>query len=160
MRRLAAVLHTLNDGLRLGRCLETLYPCDEILILDWGSTDQTLRIAREYGARIVRAEHARSAHDCFTPADAGWLLCLDPRESLTEGLAASLFEWKSLPLDSQQPEIFSVVVREEMSNGWLEHPVPHTRLVPSTWQRWNGPWPVADPLATALKGEVLRFSFP
>lgn len=160
MRRLAAVLHTLNDGLRVGRCLETLYPCDEILIIDQGSTDQTLRIAREYGARIVRAEDARSARDWFTPTNAAWLLCLDPRESLTEGLAASLFEWKSQPSDSQRTEIFSILVREERSNGWLEYAEPQTRLVPWMWQRWNGPWPAVDQPAPVLKGAVLRFSFP
>jgi len=160
MRRLAAVLHTLNDGLRVGRCLETLYPCDEILIIDQGSTDQTLRIAREYGARIVRAGNALYASDYFTPADAAWLLCLDPRESLTEGLAASLFEWKSQPSESGRTEIFSIFVREETSNGWLEHAEPQTRLVPLTWQRWNGSWPAADPLAPVLNGVVLRFCFP
>jgi len=46
MREITAVLHTQDDALRIGRCLETLYPCDGILIIDHGSKDGTLRVAQ------------------------------------------------------------------------------------------------------------------
>ena len=53
MTSITALLHTKNDALRLGRALETLYACDDILIVDHGSRDATVRVAREYGARVV-----------------------------------------------------------------------------------------------------------
>ena len=56
MPPITALLHTKNDGLRLGRALEMLLPCAEILIVDHHSADATRRIAREYGARIVTAD--------------------------------------------------------------------------------------------------------
>jgi glycosyltransferase involved in cell wall biosynthesis len=56
MPPLTALLHTTNDALRLGRALETLLPCAELLIVDHHSTDATLRVARAYGARILPAE--------------------------------------------------------------------------------------------------------
>src|SRR5579863_8953024 len=93
MPALTALLHTENDALRLGRCLETLYPCDRILIVDHGSRDSTLRIARQYGADIVAAKSGTPAPQ-YAQAAGGWILALDPRESLTESLAASLFELK------------------------------------------------------------------
>ena len=49
-------LQTHNDARHLGRALESLRPCDEILILDRGSTDHTLRVAREYGATISNSD--------------------------------------------------------------------------------------------------------
>ncbi len=52
MPPITAFLHTHNDARHLGRALESLRPCDEILIIDHGSTDSTLRVAREYGAAI------------------------------------------------------------------------------------------------------------
>lgn len=159
MRHLAAVLHTHNDGHRLGRCLETLYPCDEILVVDQGSTDQSLRIAREYGARIIAANATRSGTYLTTP-DPGWILCLDTRESLTEGLAASLYEWKLQHDDSSDPNVLSLFVREETPMGWVEKPEAETRIVPRNWQRWNGYWPLAEGTSVALEGRVLRFSFP
>jgi glycosyltransferase involved in cell wall biosynthesis len=37
MPQLTALIHTHNDELRLGRALESLRPCDELLIFDHGS---------------------------------------------------------------------------------------------------------------------------
>ncbi len=152
------MLHTLNDARRLGRSLETLYPCDDILIIDSGSTDQTLRIAREYGARIIPSRVGSVSTNHGWVEDAGWLLCLDVRESLTEATAASLFEWKASALMPAQA--FSFLLREETAEGWIADPHPQTRLVPSNWNKWEGVLPGSEPAAIRLDGEVLRFAFP
>ena len=154
MPRITAVVHTHNDGLRLGRCLETVYPCDEVLIIDHGSNDDTQQIARDYGAKVVGA--AASVQSCI---EEGWILCLDPRESLTESLSASLYEWKTEPLRSDVAT-FAAMLREETSEGWIEHPAAQTRLVPVNWQRWRGRLPAEDPAAIVLQGEILRFTLP
>jgi hypothetical protein len=162
MPHITALLHTENDALRLGRCLETLYPCDRILIVDHGSRDSTVRIARQYGADVVAATGTSAQQ--YAHAAGGWILALNPCESLTESLAASLFElkesWKtarSTPL----PELpFSVLLREETSDGWIETHSPQTRLVPEAWHRWNGRLPALEPSAVTLQGEILRFAFP
>ncbi len=172
MASITAVLHTENDALRLGRALETLYACDDILVVDHGSRDGTARVAREYGARVVDGRHGGSARDYLrvpaaesTGVGSGgprWILCLDPRESLTEKLAATLFEWKSesFHAKSYTARAFSVFLREETAEGWVDVPVAQTRLVPQDWSRWHGRFPMADPSALTLEGEVLRFAFP
>jgi cellulose synthase/poly-beta-1,6-N-acetylglucosamine synthase-like glycosyltransferase len=164
MPSITALLHTENDAPRLGRCLETLYPCDYILVVDHGSRDGTVRLAREYGAHVIAAapgttpdHYLRSAPPGW--AAPGWLLSLDPRESLTESLAASLFELKSQS-KADRGVAFSVFLREETANGWLEIPAPQTRLVPHTWKLWDGNLPLSEPSAVALEGELLRFVFP
>lgn len=159
MPSITAVLHTENDALRLGRLLETLYPCDEILIVDHGSFDTTPQVAREYGARVVAAINGATNEHYLQSIFSNWVLWLDPRESLSEALAASLFEWKSEAVP-QSTAAFSVFLREETARGWLEHPSAQTRLVPSTWDRWDGRLPSADSSAVALEGELLRFAFP
>jgi hypothetical protein len=169
MPSITALLHTENDALRLGRALETLYPCDDILVVDHGSRDGTVRLAREYGARVVSAtpggppvEYLRSSRATSWSANPGWILCLDPRESLTEKLAASLFEWKSesFPAEASAAPAFSVFLREETAEGWVEVPAAQTRLVPGTWNLWKGEFPLHEPSALALEGELLRFAFP
>lgn len=159
MPRITAVLHTHNDVLRLGRALETLCPCDEILIIDHQSEDDTQRVAREYGAKIVCAPKESADTKFIESLETGWILCLDPREALTEGLSAALFEWKSAPAP---PAIscFSVLQREETSEGWIRHSSPQTRLVPAQWNWWNGRLPLADSSVVSLDGELLRFAFP
>lgn len=177
MTSITALLHTKNDALRLGRTLETLYACDGILVVDHGSRDATARVARAYGARIVDARPAASVGDYLRfvnsgfvnsgfinsgSASPGWILCLDPHESLSEKLAASLYEWKSESFHVQAPvaPAFSVFLREETAEGWLEVPAAQTRLVPATWNLWKGMFPVHEPAALALEGELLRFAFP
>ncbi len=152
MASLTAFLHTKNDALRLGRCLETLYPCDEIVVVDHASDDETLQIAREYGAQILNAGAT------LQPRPGEWILCLDPRESLSESLAASLYEWK-LQSRADVPA-FSVFLREETASGWIQHPAPETRLVPSGWTRWHDRLPATEPSAPALEGGLLRFTLP
>lgn len=157
MPRITALVHTQNDALRVGRCLETLYPCDEIVVIDHGSLDGTLRVAREYGARIMRAA-GNDLRDLPTMASRDWILCLDARESLTESLAASLYEWKTeSPGD---PPAFSMFLREETAEGWVENPTPQTRLVPASWGRWHGKLPVNEVAASTLEGDLLRFVMP
>ena len=90
---LSAVLITLNAGSQLAACLDSLSFCEEILVLDSGSSDATLEIARARGARVVEAEwrgfgaqknHAVSlaAHD--------WVLCIDADERISERLAETI----------------------------------------------------------------------
>lgn len=167
MRRITALLQTRNDGLRLGRCLETLYPCDDILVVDHGSEDDTVRVARDYGAYVAAGMSGVSPEYYVAPKSAGgsnWFLFLDARESLTEALAATLYEWKAESSAGEETAVsnfaFSVFVREETLNGWIAVPVAKTRLVPQNWRRWQGNLPAQEPLAVTLEGEILRFAFP
>jgi glycosyltransferase involved in cell wall biosynthesis len=157
MPGITAVIHTHNDRLRIGRCLETLYPCDDILIVDHGSDDGTLRIANQYGARVTQAKLAVGDGPGRFAGTREWILCLDARESLTESLAASLYEWKT---ESMAQSAFAMFIREETVAGWIENPTPQTRLVPAWWNHWQGNLPLNASSACTLEGDVLRFVLP
>jgi glycosyltransferase involved in cell wall biosynthesis len=149
---LTALIHTHNDELRLGRALESLRPCDELLIFDHGSQDGSAAVAREYGAEVLAASEANlnwARHD--------WILCLLPTEALSEGLEASLFEWKLA--EHAAGCAFSMVVREQAGDQWLSHP-PTTRLLNRQARGWKGLLPSDDPRAQLLAGDLLRFRNP
>ena len=160
MPPITAILHTCNDELRLGRALETLHPCDEILVVDHGSSDGTLRIARQYAAIIRTAASYQAPGDHLQFARHEWVLSLLPSESLSEALEAALFEWKLY----EEREIAgvsacSIFAREETADGWTElHPT--TRLIPRTWNRWAGTLPCNDQQTMMLQGDLLRFRLP
>jgi glycosyltransferase involved in cell wall biosynthesis len=167
MALITALLFTHNDALRLGRSLETLYACDEILIVDQGSGDATVHVARQYGARVLQASPGVSPAGYVQAAtstgpNSRWILCLDPHESLTEKLAASLFEWKSESLHgrARTAPAYSVFLREETAEGWVAVPATQTRLVPLAWTAWKGMLPAQEAGAFVLEGELLRFAFP
>ena len=152
MLHLTALIHTDNDELRLGRALESLRPCDELLIFDRGSQDHTAAVAREYGARVLPAAGAsiiQARHD--------WILCLLPTEALSEALEATLFEWKLG--EPAAGSAFSVAVREQAGSEWLSHP-PATRLLNRRARSWAGGLPADDPQAQLLPGDLLRFRQP
>lgn len=161
MLRITAILHTCNDELRLGRALQTLLPCDEILIFDHGSSDATLRIAHQYGAH-VRTAPQPTLRDSSTCARHEWILAMLPSESVSESLEAALFEWKlSPPPDLAGTPAFSISIRQQIAHGWVALP-PVVRLVRRTWNRWEGPLPANanHPQAKVLAGELLRFLHP
>ena len=92
--RVSAVLLTLNEELLLARCLRSLAPViDEIVVVDAGSTDRTREIAREHGARVVEQPWlgwigqravgiASAAHD--------WVFVIEADEIVTPALASSM----------------------------------------------------------------------
>ena len=162
MPSISAILHTRNDGVRLGRALATLRPCDEIVVVDHGSSDDTLRVAREYSARIRTADPLQPLGDDVGFAHHEWLLFLLPSEAISEALEATLYEWKRYAQrDVAEVSSGAVFVREETSQGWAELQ-PSTRLVRRSWQRWDREFrlPLRDLESMLLDGDLLRFRTP
>lgn len=91
--RISACVITLNEADRIGDCLASLAFCDELVVVDSGSTDGTGAIAAAHGARVI--EHAfegfRAQKD-FAVAQAShdWVLCLDADERVTPALRAAI----------------------------------------------------------------------
>ncbi|MCC7013611.1 MAG: tetratricopeptide repeat protein [Planctomycetes bacterium] len=92
MPRIAACLIVRDEALQIERCLASLSQvCDELCVLDTGSTDATRELAHGLGARVERFEWcddfaaARNASLALTSAD--WVLIVDADEQLD--LAAS-----------------------------------------------------------------------
>ena len=158
MPSITALLQTFNHALTLGRALETLYPCDEILIVDQGSHDNTVRVAHEYGARVISVSPDPLPSLYLRSVSCDWILCLEPRESLSEALAASLFEWKLDEADEgTRARAGNISLRDETATGWNNLPDRETRLVQKNWSQWQGWRPAYDPAAKTLDGPLLRF---
>lgn len=79
----------------LGRCLEAVRGVvDQIVIVDTGSTDSTIAIAREYGAEVHHFawcdDFAAARNEALRHACGEWILYLDADEMLTPESAATL----------------------------------------------------------------------
>ena len=85
--RLSAVVTTLDNAATLEACLSSLGFCDEIVLLDSGSADATLEIARRHGARIETqafAGYGPQKQAAIELATGDWILLLDADEHLTD----------------------------------------------------------------------------
>lgn len=87
-------LRTLNAERCLREVLQAVQPfADEILIVDSGSTDQTLKIAEEFGARIIRQVWLGWGFQKRVAEDAArndWVLDIDADEVVSPELAANI----------------------------------------------------------------------
>ena len=88
---LSLVVMTYNEAANIARCLDSVPFAAEKLVIDCGSTDGTIEIARAHGARVVQQAwlgfgpqrnfgSAQASHD--------WILALDADEFLSEALIA------------------------------------------------------------------------
>jgi glycosyltransferase involved in cell wall biosynthesis len=90
---LSAVLITLNAASQLEPCLRSLAFCDEILIIDSGSSDDTACLADKYGARVIQSEwlgFGPQKQFAVTQAKNDWVLCIDSDERVSEELRQSI----------------------------------------------------------------------
>lgn len=76
-----------NESANLARCLESIKPyVDEIVLVDTGSTDDTIAIAQQYGATIGHFEwcndFAAARNHALSLVTGDWVLVLDADEEL------------------------------------------------------------------------------
>ncbi len=169
MPKFTALVHTYNDALRIGRALDSLRAADEILVVDHASTDDTVKIARHHGATVKEGVPGVNPGVYVIDARHDWIFCLLPNESLSEGLEASLFEWKDRveePLDHAEKDAqaacnptYSVTVREETDRGWRTL-AAETRLLNRKQINWSEAVPPNNTQSVLLNGDLLRFSKP
>lgn len=90
---LAACIITLNEADRIDACLDSLAFCDEIVVVDSGSTDGTRERAAARGARVLERafDGYRSQKDfAVQAARCDWVLCIDADERVTPALRAAI----------------------------------------------------------------------
>lgn len=90
---LTLVVITYNEAHTIARCLDSVPFATEKLVIDSGSTDDTVAIAQAHGARVVHQDwlgFGPQRNVATTQASHDWLLALDADEFLSPELAAEL----------------------------------------------------------------------
>lgn len=159
MPRLSAIIHTQNDQHRIARLLESLRPCDEVLVIDHGSTDETVTVAKHHGAVVKLGIPGVEPGTYVLDLRHHWVLSVLPSEALSESLEASLFEWRELSEDDCNHIGYAVAIREETGDGWRKLP-PEMRLANRAKINWTAPIPPSAPGIPSLEGDLLRFQEP
>jgi len=91
--RLSAIVITRDEAGNIGECLDSVAFCDERIVVDCGSTDDTVAIARAKGATV--AHHAwegfgAQKNYALSLAAGDWVLSIDADERVTPELAAAI----------------------------------------------------------------------
>lgn len=88
--RLAAALIVRNEARCITRCLESIRPwVDRIVVVDTGSTDDTVALARQCGAEVHHLDwpddFAAARNHALSLTDADWNLVVDADEWIASG---------------------------------------------------------------------------
>jgi len=135
-----ATIITLNAAVTLERCLRSVAWADEILVVDSGSRDATLEIARRLAHRVEHHDwpgFGAQKRYAAGLARHDWVLSLDADEWLSPELGASL---QDLLRGVPARHGYRVNCRNRFMGRWLLHgegyPDPHLRL----FDRRHGNW--------------------
>ncbi len=93
--KLTAVIITKNEAKDLPRTLASLAFADDILVVDSGSTDRTVAIAKKAGARVIDhpfTSYADQRNFADSQVTDGWILSLDADVVVPEKLAQEIKE--------------------------------------------------------------------
>ena len=116
--KLSVCIIAKNEALLIGRCLDSIkQAADEIVVVDTGSEDNTIKIAESYGAVVIpsdwRDDFSYSRNLSVKHAKGAWILWLD---------ADDVVPIESIPkikkLKQEKPDkVFGMVVRNQKPDG-------------------------------------------
>lgn len=132
MARVSAVVLTKNEEKHITPCLESVRAfCDEMLVLDWESTDRTLNLARQLGARVELHPFENFASQRNAAIDlvrADWILYIDADERATPAFGLELRD------RIERSETAFEAGQEGAIGFW----VPRRNIILGKWMRHTG----------------------
>jgi len=184
---LSVVIITYNEEANIGRTLASVQPLvadgkGEIIVVDSGSTDRTLEIAKSHGAKVFLEEwkgYAAQKNSAIDKATGNWILSLDADESLEPALTEELlflFPSSPPPGDIQQrfervrqlTYLYTRKTRREMRALLKAHGnpdsffaaitgfrIPRKNFFLGRWIKHGGFWP--DPKLRLFQKRMARF---
>ena len=166
MPPISVTIITRNEAANIARTIRSLDCADEILVIDSGSTDDTVKIAAGLGARTVTHPwEGFAAQKRFAVREArhDWILSLDADEELNDEARAAIREWKQ---STPAAGAYRFARRAQYLGRWILHsgwyPDWKIRLFHREKARWAGDYVhesvVAEGPVEMLNGEILHYT--
>tara|TARA_B100000886_G_C20335808_1_gene454449 strand:- start:2 stop:763 length:762 start_codon:yes stop_codon:yes gene_type:complete len=145
MTKISGLIITFNEEKNIERCIRSMIPvCDEIIVIDSGSTDSTVDIANRLGARSIYNPfegHIEQKNYAISKANYDYVLSLDADEELSEELIDQIIKLKrNIEYDAI---CFNRLTR--YIDKWIYHCdwYPDTKL--RLWNKNKGQWGGVNP---------------
>jgi glycosyltransferase involved in cell wall biosynthesis len=158
----------MNEARNIRRCLESISWCTEIIVIDSGSTDDTLSICKELGARVINRPwpgYVEQKRFGLLQSTGDWVLNLDADEEVSPELKDEILT--QLAADDQTVNGFELsrvvfyLNRWWRKGGW--YPEYRLRLCRRSKTTWGGADPhekaIVDGNTKRLKGELWHYTY-
>ncbi len=164
----SVVIITKNEGHIIGKTLQSLQGVtDDIIIVDSGSTDNTLEICRQFNATVLKPGwngYGPNKNKGIDAAKHDWILNLDADEVIDETARQSLLALSP----ANDNEVFELQYKNFFIGKWIRHGEwgtdKHVRLFNRNMIRWNEAAVHenltinADTTISLLKGHILHYT--
>jgi glycosyltransferase involved in cell wall biosynthesis len=164
--KISAAIITFNEERNISRVLESLRCCDEIVVVDSGSTDRTVELATKLGARVLESAwrgYAGQKNYASERCQYDWILSLDADEALSEALEGEIWQIKKNGprFDAYtMPRMAQYLGRWILHSGW--YPDRKVRLFDRRRAKWVGDFVhesvQVDGRVGNLKSSILHFT--
>jgi glycosyltransferase involved in cell wall biosynthesis len=164
---LSLVVITRDAGAELAECLASAPFAAEKLVVDSGSSDDTVEVARRSGARVVETRwRGFGPQKQFAVREAAhdWVLCLDADERVSEPLAASIRALYAHGMPAAPA--YALARRNRFLGRWLAHGEGYPDRVVRLFDRRRARWSddpvhervIADAPPERVSGDLLHAS--
>lgn len=155
--RFTAAVITKNEEQRIAACLKSVAAlADELLVVDSGSEDRTVEIAKGLGARVIVNPfegHVQQKNFAMNAARNDWILSLDADEELSETAQKELASRIETPGEAAA---FSFNRRNNYCGTWLRHGGWYPDRKIRFWDRRKGQWGGWNPHDEVLMDQGVR----
>ncbi|MDC0358041.1 glycosyltransferase [Oligoflexia bacterium] len=169
--RISAFVICMDQERTIRRCLESIKWCDEVLVVDSGSTDATLEICREYNTRIIEKDwpgHREQKQFALEQCRGEWVLNIDSDEEVSPELKARILSIVSKPKTGQCDVngyyLSRIVFFQDRwwdRGGW--YPEYRMRLFRPAFTKWGGVNPhekaITQGLTQKLSEPIYHYSW-
>jgi len=127
-QRLSVAIITLNEADRLSACLQSVHFADEIVIVDSGSQDDTVKIAKSFGCKVIKQPwlgFSRQKQFAVDKCSNNWILIIDADERI--------------PIETGV-EIRNVL-EKHLENDYVAYSFQRKNFFRNRWIRHCGWWP-------------------
>jgi glycosyltransferase involved in cell wall biosynthesis len=144
--RLSACIIAMDEADRIEACLASLAFCDEIVLVDSHSKDETRELARARGARVIERDwpgHVAQKEFAVRAAAHDWVLCVDADERVSDELRAEIEALRGRGFPSHAGWRFPRLVN--YLGTWVRHGTWYPDLQLRLFDRRRGRWGGRDP---------------
>ena len=138
--QISATIIARNEENSVARAISSLGFCDEIVVVDSGSTDRTVEIAESLGAMVIHNDwlgYAAQKNFAARAATHDWILSIDADEEVSPRLAASI---QRLREAGTRDVGFDFARKARYCGRWIEHSGWYPDRKVRLYRRDRGSW--------------------
>jgi glycosyltransferase involved in cell wall biosynthesis len=167
MHSLSIILITKNEAANIRACLESVAWADEIIVVDSGSTDETVPICRELGATVHEHDwpgFGVQKNRALGYATKDWVLSLDADERVTPELRAEI---ETILRNASVSDAYFVPRLSNYCGRFMRHSGWYPDLLPRLFRRGKARFSddlvherlIIEGDTGELKGMLLHYAF-